>query len=163
MTTVEALTASKNTLTAIQQMEDVMKASDKLLEGQDTPLMEAREVSIVMEMLHNRARRYQTVASAGMWGLSMREQCVLHSYYLCGKTIREIGEAFGLRERMVKQIKSDALAKLAQKEGVNDGDNDEVHLRSVRQGTGKGGGEGLHHMAGSLTDTCGEGTLSGVF
>ena len=47
----------------------------------------------------------------------MREQCVLHSYYLCGKTIREIGEAFGLRERMVKQIKSDALAKLAQKEG----------------------------------------------
>mgnify|MGYP001611596702 FL=1 len=42
MTTVEALTASKNTLTAIQQMEDVMKASDKLLEGQDTPLMEAR-------------------------------------------------------------------------------------------------------------------------
>ena len=62
MTTVEALTASKNTLTAIQQMEDVMKASDKLLEGQDAPLMEAREVSIVMEMLHNRARRYQTVA-----------------------------------------------------------------------------------------------------
>lgn len=116
MTTVEALTASKNTLTAIQQMEDVIKASDKLLEGQDAPLMEAREVSIVMEMLHNRARRYQTVASAGMWGLSMREQCVLHSYYLCGKTIREIGEAFGLRERMVKQIKSDALAKLAQKE-----------------------------------------------
>ena len=72
MTTVEALTASKNTLTAIQQMEDVMKASDKLLEGQDTPLMEAREVSIVMEMLHNRARRYQTVASAGMWGLSIK-------------------------------------------------------------------------------------------
>ncbi len=117
MTTVEALTASKNTLTAIQQMEDVMKASDKLLEGQDAPLMEAREVSIVMEMLRNRARRYQTVASAGMWGLSMREQCVLHSYYLCGKTIREIGEAFGLRERMVKQIKSDALAKLARKRG----------------------------------------------
>lgn len=116
MTTVEALTASRITLTAIRQMEDVMKASDKLLEGQDAPLMEAREVSIVMDMLHSRARRYQAVASTGMWNLSVREQCVLHSYYLCGKTIREIGEALGLQERRVKDIKSTALAKLAQKE-----------------------------------------------